>query len=173
MPHTESQNDEDIVLRRRDGRTFAILVSHNLIAEGTDEADALRRLDTERQRFLAAHAAAGTEELLRRGRRRVASWMLASAGTAFVLVAVVLAAAVVFERSLGHAPEIAIRGAIRAMDKAAYLAEQMSPERQRELATGPVRLIVAARPFVGEIAGALSPALPACADGGTGRSQRQ
>ena len=173
MPYKEFRKLGDIVLRHHEGRTFAILVDHNLIAEGEDEADALSQLSAERQRFFSAHATAGTEALLGRRRHRIGNWMLASACTAFVLVAVVLAFALVFEHTLSRAPEVAAREMIRSMDKAAYVAEQISPERQRELAAGPIRLIAAVRPFVVEIVGALKLTPSACDNGGTRRSQLQ
>ena len=173
MPYKEFGKNGNIVLRQYDGRTFAIFVDHNLIAEGEDAADALSQLNAERQRFFSAHATAGTEEFLNRRRHRITNWMLGTACTAFVLVAVVLAVAVVFEHTLSRAPEVAAREVIQSMDKAAYVAEQISAERQRELATGPIRLIAAIRPFVIEIVGALNLTPSACADHGNGRPQLQ
>ena len=41
MPYKEFRKNGEIILRQHEGRTFAILVDHNLIAEGEDEADAL------------------------------------------------------------------------------------------------------------------------------------
>ena len=173
MQYKEFRNNGEIVLRHFEGRTFAILVDHNLIAEGEDEADALLQLNAERQRFFTAHATAGTEEFLGRRRHRIGKWMLASAGAAFVLVAVVLALAIVFEHALSRAPEVAAREVIQSLDKAAYVAEQISAERQREPAAGPVRFIAAVRPFMVEIAGALNLTASACANRGTKNSQLQ